>query len=100
MPEPSDPIGTACPAARRSEPRPNSDQLYRSISFVTLALPLGGEFGSSKQLHSGPPDALAVDDGDGCRQRDILRTYLHAVLSVATVVDAAVAHHRVEPLGL
>ncbi len=38
--------------------------------------------------------------GDGSRQRNILRTYLYAILCVSAIRNSAGPHHRFEPLIL
>src|SRR5690349_4308331 len=56
--------------------------------------------GSSSEDVLEPLDRrLTPDLPDRVRQRNLLRTHLHAVLRVATVRDAAGSHERVEPLG-
>src|SRR5579872_1844175 len=60
----------------------------------------GAKFTSLEQpAEEHPLRRVPVDRGDRVDQRYLLRIHLDAVLGLAAPLDAALAHHRVEPLA-
>src|SRR5689334_25174019 len=55
---------------------------------------------SSEQVADGLLHHFAADFGDGAGERNVFRAGFHAILRVATFLDATIAHQRGQALAL
>jgi hypothetical protein len=52
-----------------------------------------GELRFLEQVSNGLLHYLAINNGNGCRQWNVLGTDLHTVPGVTALVDSTIAHH-------